>query len=314
MLIYKQFRHLVKTYEVPVISKPKKKGKKSNVSEVIELEYAWFFESKENQSTSYEALNPLYQIQINNNIPQEPGLIYGYSQQPCEFCEKTHKGQNCPFDMSDQTTLKEILEKMKQDRDFELVVVWNSNPMANLKPLEQMEFSIVNLTGSNSQKDSHSGKKGISIYDCISWFSQEETLTGNDRWYCSNCKQHQNALKKMEVYKAPEFLIIHLKRFFHQRASLFGSRKIQEYIDFPLEGLDLTHYVLKTEGNKSIVYDLYAVSNHYGSLNGGHYTAFCQNPINKKWYEFDDTDVSRIDTSKVPSKASYVLFFQKRKY
>ena len=48
----------------------------------------------------------------------------------------------------------------------------------------------------------------------------------------------------MEIYKAPEFLIIHLKRFSHQRASFFSSRKIQEFIDFPVEGLDLRNYVL----------------------------------------------------------------------
>ena len=53
------------------------------------------------------------------------------------------------------------------------------------------------------------------MYDCLNWFSQEETLTGNDKWYCSSCKEHQNALKKMEVYKCPEFLIIHIKRFSH---------------------------------------------------------------------------------------------------
>lgn len=78
----------------------------------------------------------------------------------------------------------------------------------------------------------------------------------------------------MELYKAPEFLIIHLKRFSHQRSSMFGSRKIQEMIDFPVEGLDLSQYVLDMTEKKKVMYDLYAVSNHYGSLNGGHYTAF----------------------------------------
>lgn len=47
--------------------------------------------------------------------------------------------------------------------------------------------------------------------------------------------------------------------------------------------------MLERNGKESLIYDLYAVSNHFGSLSGGHYTAFCQNAINKKWYEFDDT-------------------------
>ncbi len=38
------------------------------------------------------------------------------------------------------------------------------------------------------------------------------------------------------------------------------------------------------------VYELYAVSNHYGGLGGGHYTAFAKN--DGQWYEFDDSRVS----------------------
>jgi len=46
----------------------------------------------------------------------------------------------------------------------------------------------------------------------------------------------------MEVYRTPEFLIIHLKRFSHTRNSLFGSKKLNEYLEFPVEGLDMTNY------------------------------------------------------------------------
>ena len=61
------------------------------------------------------------------------------------------------------------------------------------------------------------------------------------------------------------------------------------------------------------IYDLYAVSNHYGSLNGGHYTAFCQNPVHKKWFEFDDTDVTKVEPQNTVTKAAYVLFYRRRK-
>lgn len=158
-----------------------------------------------------------------------------------------------------------------------------------------------------------STSSSISIYDCISWFSQEETLTGNDKWYCSKCKTHQNALKKMEVYKSPEFLVMHLKRFSHQRSSFFSSKKITDQIDFPVEGLDLRPYILSGDGNNSLIYDLYAISNHFGSLNGGHYTAYCKNPLNRRWYEFDDSDVSKMDPSNAVTKAAYVLFYRRRK-
>ena len=61
-----------------------------------------------------------------------------------------------------------------------------------------------------------------------------------------------------------------------------------------------------------MVYDLYAVSNHFGSLNGGHYTAFAKNPIYQRWFEFDDSDVSKHDPAKSVTKAAYVLFYKRR--
>jgi ubiquitin C-terminal hydrolase len=41
---------------------------------------------------------------------------------------------------------------------------------------------------------------------------------------------------------------------------------------------------------KPLLYDLYAVSNHMGSMGFGHYTAYVNN--SGKWYEMDDSDVS----------------------
>jgi hypothetical protein len=46
----------------------------------------------------------------------------------------------------------------------------------------------------------------------------------------------------MEVYKAPEFLIIQMKRFAHTRGGMFGSRKLGDFVDFPVNGLDMTPY------------------------------------------------------------------------
>ena len=45
------------------------------------------------------------------------------------------------------------------------------------------------------------------------------------------------------------------------------------------------------ETNESMIYDLYGVSNHFGNMGFGHYTAYAQNPLDKNWYEFDDSHV-----------------------
>jgi ubiquitin C-terminal hydrolase len=61
-----------------------------------------------------------------------------------------------------------------------------------------------------------------------------------------------------------------------------------------------------------ILYDLYGVINHHGSLYGGHYTAYCQNFLDKRWYEFNDSRVSQIGKNDVASAYSYVLFYRRR--
>ena len=52
--------------------------------------------------------------------------------------------------------------------------------------------------------------------------------------------------------------------------------------------IDLSDYVKSTHLDVPPLYDLYAVSQHSGGLGGGHYTAVCQNHIDKFWYNFND--------------------------
>jgi ubiquitin carboxyl-terminal hydrolase 4/11/15 len=117
----------------------------------------------------------------------------------------------------------------------------------------------------------------------------------------------------MEIYAAPEYLILHLKRFSHSRGIMGGGKKVGSLITFPVEGMDLSKYILKNSNlNEKFVYDLYAVSNHFGGLDGGHYTAFCRNPVLGKWYDCDDSTVTKMSASDVVTKAAYVLFYKRR--
>lgn len=89
--------------------------------------------------------------------------------------------------------------------------------------------------------------------------------------YCPGCKNHQQASKKLDLWRLPEILIIHLKRFSYSRSL---KNKLETYVDFPIDNLDLSAYIACKNGNLSNRYMLYAISNHYGSMGGGHYTAF----------------------------------------
>lgn len=125
--------------------------------------------------------------------------------------------------------------------------------------------------------------KGVSLEECFEETSKSEILSEDNAWYCGRCKELRRATKKLEIWTAPDILVLHLKRF------STNSRlrdKIDVLVDFPVEGLSLEDKVGLPE-EKSLQYDLFAVDNHYGGLGGGHYTAFAQNFLDKKWYEYN---------------------------
>uniref|UniRef100_A0A8B9FPS7 Ubiquitin carboxyl-terminal hydrolase 8 n=1 Tax=Amazona collaria TaxID=241587 RepID=A0A8B9FPS7_9PSIT len=143
------------------------------------------------------------------------------------------------------------------------------------------------------------------LQECLRLFSKEEKLTDNNRFYCSHCKTRRDSLKKIEIWKLPPVLLVHLKRFSYDGR---WKQKLQTSVDFPLETLDLSQYVIGPKNNLKR-YNLFSVSNHYGGLDGGHYTAYCKNAAKQRWFKFDDHEVSEISSSSVKSSAAYILFY-----
>jgi len=150
-----------------------------------------------------------------------------------------------------------------------------------------------------------------SLEDCLNVYLEEEELTGDNRWYCEKCKEHTDATKKTDLWVLPPILIIHLKRFkcdAHGRA----GRKNDAVLQYPITGWDLSKLV-RSRGGGTPVYDLYAVSNHLGSLGGGHYTAYALNRFDEKWYEFNDSTHRAIDPKSTfaTSSSPYLLFYNR---
>lgn len=127
-------------------------------------------------------------------------------------------------------------------------------------------------------------RDGITLGDCLDEFGKPEILSQDDAWYCPRCKEHRRASKTFEIWKAPDILVVHLKRFSSQARM---RDKLEVLVDFPIEGLDLSTRLALQDDEKSPIYDLFAVDNHYGGLGGGHYTAFAQNYADKNWYEYN---------------------------
>ena len=62
-------------------------------------------------------------------------------------------------------------------------------------------------------------------------------------------------------------------------------------------------------------YDLVGVSHHSGSLSFGHYTATCKNPLDDKWYDYNDSHVSLVqENSEIVNSSAYVLYYKRRDF
>lgn len=143
-----------------------------------------------------------------------------------------------------------------------------------------------------------------SLRDCIMHFAKEEKMTGDSRWRCPSCKCNRDCKKRIVIWRLPRILLIHLKRFYFQG---MWRQKINAFVDFPSDGLDMNNYIQGPHTMGS--YSLYAVSNHYGTMEGGHYTAFCKSPSNNHWYKYDDHECYEIPRSDVKSSAAYILYY-----
>ncbi|KTW27560.1 uncharacterized protein T551_03059 [Pneumocystis jirovecii RU7] len=136
--------------------------------------------------------------------------------------------------------------------------------------------------------------KTSTLYECLQFFVQKEYLKDKEQWYCSKCKKPRDATKTLTISKIPEILLIHLKRF---RTCGHWKDKIDTKVDFLINNLDLTDFLLKSElftdssNHEKYLYHLYAVTNHYGNLDGGHYTAVIKNGFTNSWNLFDDRRV-----------------------
>lgn len=127
--------------------------------------------------------------------------------------------------------------------------------------------------------------KGVSLDECLDEFGKEEILEEQESWYCPRCKTHTRAKKKFDLWSTPDVLVVHLKRFCI--INRWRRMKLDTLVDFPLEELDLSKYITGPDDGKPMKYDLIGVDNHSGSMNGGHYTAYCKNFEDGRWYDFN---------------------------
>ncbi|KAL0740437.1 hypothetical protein Bca4012_081950 [Brassica carinata] len=153
-------------------------------------------------------------------------------------------------------------------------------------------------------------QQSISLLSCLEKYLAEEPLGPDNMWDCPECKEKRQANKKLDLWKLPDILVLHLKRF---KTSKYFVKKIDTFVNFPINDLDLSKYVKDKNGESYLLYELYAVNNHHGGIAVGHYTAYAKliDDDDNKWYHFNDSHVSPVNESEIESKAAYLLFYRR---
>lgn len=195
--------------------------------------------------------------------------------------------------------------------------------VANLSSNNSSDNSNMSSSSSSTQpktastNNNHTSPSSLStcdLMDCISSFIELEELTDTELYYCSNCQMKQRSTRRFWIRKLPDVLCLHLKRF---RYNNYLRTKIDDYIQFPIQDLDMKRYVMankhETRGSSSgpTTYDLVAFIEHHGSgVGSGHYTAYCRH--DDYWFHFDDSSVNACDEKSVMRSKAYILFYNRR--
>ncbi|KAF1564185.1 UNVERIFIED_CONTAM: Ubiquitin carboxyl-terminal hydrolase 45, partial [Eudyptes robustus] len=197
--------------------------------------------------------------------------------------------------------------------------------------------------------------KECSVQSCLYQFTSVELLMGNNKLLCESCTERKqkyqkkcnstekkmegvytNARKQLLISSVPAILILHLKRFHQAGLSL---RKVNRHVDFPLI-LDLAPFCSAscknvTDGAR-VLYSLYGIVEHSGSMRGGHYAAYVKvrTPSKKllehisttknvlglkeamgasggQWVYVSDAHVQTVPESRVLNAQAYLLFYER---
>ena len=245
-----------------------------------------------------------YSIYIQKNISsQDNTLVFDGNK---DFFENLSL-----YEINSNESHIDILTVYLNNLNFILVVKIDDNSEKYRKSVGKcLDKCVVLQSDDYCQRDylyQDDGSKYITLDDCLHLFSMEESLESGNEWLCKECLNKVNAQKKLEFFYLPKILCLCLSRF-EKRGDDY--RKNDEYIDFPLNNLNMNKYIIY-ESNLNYIYDIFAVSEHYGSRYGGHYTAMCKN-LDGNWYSYDDSNCSEASEKDVCSKSAYVLFYRRR--
>ncbi|KAK3534721.1 hypothetical protein QTP86_023770 [Hemibagrus guttatus] len=170
--------------------------------------------------------------------------------------------------------------------------------------------------------------KECSVQSCLHQFTSIELLMGNNKLLCENCTERRHKQHRRSGDKKVE------KGWGTRAPAGMNLRKVNRHVDFPLV-LDLAPFCSASCKNlgsgERVLYGLYGIVEHSGSMRGGHYTAYvkvrtpqrkceqhrsqsgCREAVSAplgQWVYVSDTSVQTVPESRVLNSQAYLLFYE----
>jgi len=152
------------------------------------------------------------------------------------------------------------------------------------------------------------------LEECLDNMVKDEQLDKNNKLTCDICGLKNKSIKKVQIWKAPQILVIQLKRFV---INAFGiqTAKIINPVIYPVYDFNIFEYFHPDSPYKeNSIYNLIGINIHreigFSSINAGHYVSIVKNKYDNKWYVFNDAkDPEKLEENEIQNKNAYLLFY-----
>mgnify|MGYP006088524281 CR=1 FL=1 len=194
-----------------------------------------------------------------------------------------------------------------------IVIEWDSMDYYDNSTDKYEDHETVQKVKGARMQEQANGRKDIKLEDCLKEFSKPERL--GEGYKCDKCKAVDTTMSQMDIWRLPDILVVHVKRFIY---TMYVRGKLNNPMHYPIKGLDMSTVLGKRETDEfrdKELYDLYGVVHHMGSMGGGHYIATCKNSGGGKsnnWFEYNDSRVGKADKNDIVRSSGYLLFYHRK--
>ncbi|KAL3423599.1 ubiquitin carboxyl-terminal hydrolase [Phlyctema vagabunda] len=136
------------------------------------------------------------------------------------------------------------------------------------------------------------------LQESLQAYVDGEVMEGDNKYKCSTCDRHVDAVKRACLKDIPDNLIFHLKRFDFNLRTMQRS-KINDYFSFPttidMRPYKVDHIMSSPEECPEDVFELVGILVHAGTAESGHYYSFIKerpSHAEDSWVEFNDDIVT----------------------